>query len=187
MLPQHIKEIFYKVLLRDMALEDFEEWLYENKKLEMVITSDDYLDLISLNYRKRGAEYELKKLLMKQLDPGEIETYELLGLLQKAKKQTPDLAFILMQFYDSYCDGYYFLDKLGLEYGLAVTVPLQIANSWDELSEKQQKDLLSSFSPKLEEEIERIITCLENKTIILTGETNDSARRFGYVDLRPHK
>ncbi|MCL2817938.1 MAG: hypothetical protein FWD39_06105 [Clostridiales bacterium] len=184
MLPQHIKEVFFRMLLREMALEDFEEWLYENKELEMIIASDDYLDLISLNYRKRSAEYELRKLLMKQLDPGEVETYELLGLLRKAKKQPPDLAFVLMQFYDLYCDGYYFLDILGLEYGLTVTVPPN-ANSWNELSEKQQKDLLSGFSPKLEEEIDRIIACLENKTIILTGETNDCSRRLCYVDLRP--
>ena len=47
--------------------------MYESKDIERVLHSDDYLDLISLNYKRSGAKYELFNLLKKHIDLGEFE------------------------------------------------------------------------------------------------------------------
>ena len=185
-LPQDIKERFYKTIKGDISLFDFEKWLYADRELEKHLNSDDYLDLIALSFKKSGAKYELWKLLKKHIDPGEFETYKMLGLLNEAKQKNKRLPYILMEFYDLYCKGYNFLQDLGLGIGLAVEVPgvnNTTAETWDELTTKQQKKLLDSFSPDLEECIEQVIDWLETKKIILTGE-QDEIGHYGYEDFR---
>ncbi|MDR2084185.1 MAG: hypothetical protein LBP67_04245 [Bacteroidales bacterium] len=185
-LPQDIKEKFYKTIKGDISTDNFEQWLYSNKELERYLDSDDYLDLISLDFKKNGAKYELCELLKKHIDLGEFETYKMLELLNEAKKKNERLPYILMEFYDLYCKGYAFLQDLGIGIGLAVQVPSindSTAETWDELTIEQQKELLDSFSPKLEKYIEEVIYCLEMKKIILTGK-QDEIGRYGYEDLR---
>jgi hypothetical protein len=185
-LPQDITEIFYKTIKGDFPIEDFEQWLYANKELEKLLNSDDYLDLISLSYKKSGAKYELWNLLKKHIDLGEFETYKMLGLLKEAQQKTDRLPYILMEFYDLYCKGYNFLEDLGLGIGLAVEVPSvnnTTAETWDELTSGQQKKLLDSFYPELEECIKQIIDFLETKKIILIGE-QDEMGHYGYEDFR---
>jgi hypothetical protein len=185
-LPQDIKERFYKTIKGDISLDDFEQWLYADKELEKYLNSNDYLDLISLSFKKSGAKYELWNLLKKHIDLGEFETYKMLGLLNEAKQKTDRLPHILMEFYDLYCKGYNFFQDLGLGIGLAVEVPRvnnTTADNWDELTIEQQKELMDSFSPDLEECIEQVIYWLETKKIILTGE-QDEIGHYEYEDLR---
>lgn len=185
-LPQDIKDRFYKTIKGDISLDDFEQWLYADKELEKHLKSDDYLDLISLSFKKSGAKYGLWNLLKKQIDLGEFETYKMLERLYEAQKKTERLPYILMEFYDLYCKGYNFLQDLGIGIGLAVEVPRvnnTTADTWDELTGEQQKELLDSFSPELEECIEQVIFLLETKKIILTGE-QDEIGHYDYEDFR---
>ena len=55
-LPQDIKGRFYKTVKGDISLDDFEQWLYADKELEKHLNPDDYLDLISLSFKKSGAK-----------------------------------------------------------------------------------------------------------------------------------
>ena len=153
-IPQDIKERFYKTIKGDISLDNFEQWLYADKELEKYLNSTDYLNLISLSYKQSGAKYELWNLLKKHIDLGEFETYKMLELLDEAKQKTERLPHILMKFYDLYCKGYNFFQDLGLGIGLAIEVPRvnnMTADTWDELTSEQQKELLDGFSPQLEE------------------------------------
>lgn len=110
----------------------------------------------------------------------------MLELLNEAKQKTERLPYILIEFYDLYCKGYNFLQDLGLGIGIAVEVPGVnniSADTWEELTTEQQKELLVSFSPELENCIEQIIYWLEAKKIILTGE-QDEIGHYEYKDLR---
>jgi hypothetical protein len=185
-LPQDIKERFYKTIKGDISLDDFEKWLYADMEIEKHLNADDYLDLISLNFKKSGAKYELWKLLKKHIYLGDFEKYKILGLLYEAKQKNKRLPYLLMEFYDLYCRGYSFLRDLGLGYGLAVVVPPAknlSAESWNELTNEQQTKLLDSFSPELEDCIEQVIYWLETKKILLTGE-QDEIGHYNYEDLR---
>lgn len=184
-LPPHIKERFYRTIKGDISLHEFEQWLYVDNELERHLNPDDYLDLISLSFKKSGAKYELWHLLKTHIDLGEFETYKMFELLHESKKKTEQLPYILMEFYDLYCRGYYFLEDLGIGFGLAVEIRVwnTSADTWDELTSDQQKELLDSFSPSLEGCIEETIYWLENQKIILTGEENEMGR-YVYKDLR---
>lgn len=188
-LPKNIKEQFFKIIKGDISLLDFEQWLYDNKEIEKHLDSDDYLNLLSINFKKGGAKYELWKFLKKYIGLEEFEKYKMLELLNEAKQKTEQLPYILMEFYDLYCKGYSFFQDLGLGIGLAVEVPRvnnTTVNTWDELTTEQQKELLDSFSPELEDCIEQAINWFETKKIILTGEQNDLGH-YEYQDLRTEK
>ena len=185
-LPLPIKELFYRTIAGDVPLADFEQWLYTHEEVESLLPADDYLDLLTLNYHKSGAKYELSNLLSKLIDLGEYETYNLRGLLQEAQQKTVRLPYILMEFYDLYCRGYRFLQELGLGYGIAVEIPYLEnvpAETWDELTPNQQKELLAGFYPGLDLELTRVLDWLTTGKIVLTGEY-DELGHHDYLDLR---
>ena len=184
-LPIDIKERFFKTIKGDISLDDFERWVYDSENLEGILDSNDYLDIISLDYKKSGAKYELYNILKRLVDIGEFETYKMLGLLNEAKQRTERLPFILMEFYDLYCRGYYFLQDLGLGYGLMVVVPppKYSKDNWNDLMEEEKRDLSNSFSPKIDEVVQRVIDWLTNKRIILTGNQNEIGH-YDYQDFR---
>jgi hypothetical protein len=180
-LPQDIKFYFFEVMIGNTPIGDFEKWIYANEELELLIGPEDYLDLISLNYKANGAKYELYQLLSRQIALGEFEKYKLLKLLNQAKQKDEDLANTLVQFYDLYCDGYYFLRYIGLHYGLAVEI--EGKDFWSAEMVEEHKKLLRSFSPELDNQLQRIIDWLTSDKIILTG-TKDELGRFEYHDFR---
>ena len=184
-LPQDIKEKFYLTIKGDVSLDGFEQWLYEDKEIKEHLNSDDYFELLSFDFKKSGAKYELCNLLKKYIDPEEFETYKMLGLLNEARRKTEQLPFVLMDFYELYCKGYNFLRDLGLGIGLEVVTPRVDSNAdaWDDLTTGQQHELLDSFSPELEECIEQAICWIETKKIILTGKQDENGH-YGYEDLR---
>jgi hypothetical protein len=103
-------------------------------------------------------------------------------LLKEAQQKNDRLPYILTEFYELYCKGYNFLQDLGIGFGLTVSAP-EPADFWEELSAEQQKEMLESFSPKLEKCIEQVIYWLETKSVILTGEQDENGR-FKYNDFR---
>lgn len=166
-------------------LPAFEQWVYTNKGLERELSDDLYLELIGLNYKKGGAKYELFHLLEQHVDMGEYETYKLKLLITQARKRTLELPDVLEHFYNLYCNGYGFLQVLGLRYGLAMTylpAPYKVER-WDELTQPELAGLVNSFSPDLEEQLNRVQGWLDNGKIILTGETNELGH-YEYIDNR---
>lgn len=182
-LPTDIQEIFFNTLNGEKSVLEFEQWLYVNKQLESILNADDYLDLISYGYKGENVKYDLYRLLEKHIDKGELEKRRIRNLLIKTLTRDKELPELLMTFYDLYCRGYNFLDNLGLGYGLAVEVPYSQADSWYELTEEQQKNLLNSFYPDIENEIQKVISWLDNEKVILTG-IKDEYNHFEYIDNR---
>ena len=78
-LPREIKERFYKTIKGDILLDDFEQWLYSDKEFEKYLNSNDYLDLISLSFKKSGAKYELCNLLKNILTSVNLKHTKYLG------------------------------------------------------------------------------------------------------------
>lgn len=185
-IPADIQEIFFDTLNGDKTILEFESWLYADKRLESVLNSDDYLELISYNYKSDTSKKWLYRLFEKHIDVGEFEKRRIRKLLTKALNRDNDLPEILMAFYDLYCKGYNFFDNLGLGYGLVVEVPRvknTSADTWNDLTKEQRHKLLDSFYPDLETEIKKIISWLDNGKVVLTG-VKDENNHFKYFDNR---
>jgi len=186
LLPAEIQKWFYQVLTEEISPGEFEQWLYANRELEKYIPAEDYLELIALNYKENSDKYALWRLLKKQIDLSDFETYKMLALLRQAQQKNDRLAEILAAFYHLYCRGYEFLQDLGLGMGLSIEDPVIDGSntaSWQSLSPDEQSKFLESLSPLLEECLSDLIMQLEKKKIVLTGRL-DHNDNYIYKDFR---
>jgi hypothetical protein len=185
-IPDNIRLKFYETIFGDVSLEEFESWVYTDNQLESALSPDDYLELISFNYKKNGAKHELVELLSKRfINLGEYEKWKMLNLLHGALQKDERLPEILRQFYDLYYKGYTFFNDLGLGYGLTVEVPPSKypSDNWTDLTDQNKAELLQSFYPQLESDIQRAIDWVEQGKIIFKGTTNEMGNQE-YDDLR---
>jgi len=169
-LPEHIELLVFKVLKGETPIQDFEQWLYMNKELEVLLPEDEYLDFISLSYKTSGASHELAKLLRKHLDVGKFETWKLRNLLSGVMKREGDFVAGIIRFYDLYCKGYYFLDCLAFQYGLPLDSDMYRRS-------ERKLEVANRFYPAIEADIQRVLDLLNSGRIRLTGEADD----IGYL------
>lgn len=177
-----IEYTYLGLIENSISIEIFESWVYQTEELHAILSNEDYLDLISLNYSSNYIYYEIGKILDNYIDYGKLETIKITVLLKQALRKDEKIGEILRSFYNMYCDGYYFLDDLGLGYGLSCEVP-SCANSWEELSNQQRINIINSFYPQLEHDLQRTLNWIESKKILLTGTKND-LNRWQYIDNR---
>lgn len=169
------EKYYFDLVHGGLKIDEFENWIYNDNNLENILNQEDYLDLISLNFRSIHIKYEIEKILAKYIDYSKFEKKRVLSLLYRALESRKDLPDILREFYDMYCHGYYFFQDLGLGYGLACEVPPSKYNTdnWNELNEKEKNEIINSFFPQIESDIQRAIHWIENDKIILTGTKNE--------------
>lgn len=177
--------IIYKLVAREVEINEFEQWVYSEKELESFLSSDEYLDLISLSYKQPSSLYEAEKILKPYIDIGKYYEWYLRRVLQKIIEHPIDVHKYICQCYDMYCDGYGFLDNLGLAYGLAVTVPPPEygSDSWDKLESSEQQRLIDSFYPNVRKDAEKVIDWLDTRKIVITGHDGDR-QGIQYKDSR---
>ena len=184
-LPDCIKDDFFKFLNGEEPISNFEQWVYETNDLEKALGNEDYLHLISLDFSKRGSKYEIDDILRRYINLGEYETWKLKNHLLAFINKKENPLQVLSKFYALYCDGHYFLDRLGLEYGLSARVPPSQCRVefWEELSSEEQRELIDFLLPGAMREAQRVLYWLETDKIAITNE-QDELGHYLYVDRR---
>lgn len=175
-LPNLIKNKFFRFLNGEESINDFEQWVYGTDSLERLLGNEDYLYLISLDFSKRDSKYEIEEILRRYINLGEYETWKLKNLLVSFIKKEEHPLQILCEFYKLYCHGHYFLESLGLEYGLSAKVPPgheHSSGSWKELSDEEQSELIDSLVPGAMREAQKVLSWLEEDKIVITGEQDE--------------
>ena len=181
-----VEEKFYVFLYGALDIKDFEAWVYTSDELKSFVGPDDYLALISLDFNSKNARDESGKIMLKYADVSKFETKRMLDLLYKALTNNEDAGTILIAFYELYCNGYYFLEKLGLGYGLTCAVPPirhYRKDSWEDLSNRDRKELVDGFYPEIIKDIQDVIALIQSEHIILT-RTKGYMGQLEYVDKR---
>lgn len=137
----------FRFLNGEEPVIEFERWVYDTKALENILGGEDYFNLISLDFSKQCSRYELIKILERHIDVGKYQTWKLRKLLKLFLSQKGNLSLMLCKFYELYCDGFYFLDVLGLDYGLAIIVPPCGYSSeyWQQLTSEKRRTFSTLF------------------------------------------
>ena len=97
-----------------IALKEFEQWLYSQSDLLEGINNDLILDLFTFNYNQKGAHYEFKKSFVKHFEENEFMLWKIKTNLRDliSGKETRDR--ILHDFYyDLGYGDYPFLQRIG--------------------------------------------------------------------------
>lgn len=168
-----------------ISTKEFEEWVYQSKWLESELSKNEYLDLISLDFNTPSVKYEIKKILKDRINEGKFQKLKFLNLLDSIINRDGKEGEALAKMYDLYCDGYYFLQDLGLGIGLQIEVPSGYGvNYYHELNENQKKELVNSAYPIAKELAEELKNWIINGEVILTGEVDHEMNQWQYIDKR---
>ena len=182
---ESLEDIFYSIKYENLNLRTFEEWLYSEDNLEEVLGVEEYLELISMNYQKKGARYDLEHLLEKNVDLGLIETRYILGLLESCYVINEKTFDSLCRIYDLYCKGYYFMRKMALEYGLWCEVPHseEHAKGWMNIHDSSYNTIIRDKIPEIKKASRLLIDVISSGEVVLTGNMTTHGNRE-YIDNR---
>jgi hypothetical protein len=181
--PTNIQIKFFKLLNNELSVEDFEQWVYKTTEIETHFDPADYIEFISLNFKARHFIHEMKKIVDKYLDYGEFEKRKIDKVLNDLINKTDDFAKSLIATYDLYCDGYGFLDNIGLGYGLTFANEFYEFADWTKLSSEHKNERIEATYDGVKFEAEKVRDWLEKKKVVLTGEVDDIGH-FDYIDNR---
>lgn len=159
---------FYDLLRGNLNVQEFEKWVYETDEelLDEHFGSGFYFELASLNYRNKYVINELEKLLFNKVPFERFEEMKIREILTYVIEDKGELAELLEELYDLYCDGYNFLRYIGLAYAFH-GMPRE--NEIYNFTEQTRINLKS--------EAKRILSFLDTREIIITGE-------YEYKDFR---
>ncbi|WP_053957471.1 hypothetical protein [Inediibacterium massiliense] len=148
----------------ELSMKDFEIWVYKEGQLEKFINHDDYIDLMSLDYKSKFIKDEIEKIIDKYIDYPKYYKNKVITMLDRVLDQHEQTGEILRKFYNMYCHGCAFFQDLGIQYGLMCEVPTDV-NSWDDLNTNQKRLLVNSFYPGINDFAIEIRKLIENGTI----------------------
>ena len=156
-----VELVFFNLVSHKIELLEFEKWVYSESKLEEILSSDDYLELISINYKTSSGLYEAEKVLSNYFSMGKYYEWNIRNILQKITDKPNDVHKYIEQCYDLYCDGFDFMDNLGMGYGLGLTCP-------DYYNEE-----IDDYYPQILGEVEKVLEWLDNGKIVITGHSGE--------------
>jgi len=162
---------FFKLKANEISHKSFESWLYSSAEIEDILSSNDYLELISLDYQKQSSLYEATKILEAHFSVGKYYDWYIRRLLNHIVKRSENAQLYIVECYDLYCDGLNFLDNLGIGYGLGLTCP-------DEYNES-----VEDYYPAIVQEAEKVLSWLDDGKIVITGHTGEY-QGIKYNDFR---
>jgi hypothetical protein len=170
---------------RRLRIQDFEQWVYETKELEVGLPENTYTDLISLNYKEKYAHNELEKIIEPFIDNGKFEIKRITKYLKSIIDRDENCAESIEYTYDLYCSGYAFLQRLGMTYGLLISCPPSenYDKSWNEISKTEQDELLGKLYPEIIKDAQNALTWINNGKIIIKDTVNQLGD-YEYDDLR---
>ncbi|WP_295127735.1 hypothetical protein [uncultured Chitinophaga sp.] len=172
--PTYLKEPFFKALKGDISVHEFEQWLYEHPELEAHMDSEEYLELISFNY-KTAHRVDFENKIYSLINLNEYNTYYIIYYLNEAMRQTARQYPSLLELYKLHIHGYHFLKDIA--YGYAV--PISDSQEEHRLTDNDVRRLIEDDYPGLESELLKVKRWLESGEIVVT---EDGFSDFGRDD-----
>ncbi|MEO1517472.1 MAG: hypothetical protein AAFV95_20785 [Bacteroidota bacterium] len=180
-----IESKFFELLEDKITAKEFEHWVFQSQWLEDELSEEEYADLIGLDYGLANVTGELRKILDARFGQGKLESIKLIRRLDSIIKRDEKEAESLMMMYELYCHDYFFLKDLGLGVGLFVEIPDGYGvESFDELTEEQQQNLLDGVHPVARELAEGLKQSILKGDLQINGEKEYEMTKELYVDNR---
>jgi len=167
-----IENSFFRFLAGELALQEFEQWLYSTSEIEDYLGKPAYLDLISFDFQQPAVNYELSKLIYKHITKAQFHNWQIKRLLKNLLDGNPDPVDVFEKLYNMYCKGYGFLRDIGIQYVLGIDeIPrLATQNLWDENEFFRRRKMLEKYLEPMKNEVEIILQALETGEIKVISE-----------------
>lgn len=108
-----LKENIYKVVEKEIKINEFENWLYTESNLVDRMDEDIVFELFNFNYKQRGVDYEFEKLFLSFFDEKNFINWKIVANLKTLSEGCKQPERILSDFYELGYNGYSFLSCIG--------------------------------------------------------------------------
>lgn len=158
---------FYKFLIGELPLTDFEKWIYDNPELELEVGKDHYTDLISYDFRSRDLIPYIKEFVLKHFDWSEFENWRTIKLLTDILENKVGIVLATRKMKQLYLEQENTDKKPLISRGLAIGYESELDNCpieseyllWNKIALKRQlepvkwyrKDILKCVEQELQE------------------------------------
>ena len=176
-------ETLLPLLIHEDRAKEREDWVHSTKALETMLSANDYLDLISIDFRASSARFLTEKILRKYISTDQFLNWSISKMLERIIKRVDNVYGDLREIYYLYCTGYSFLQKLALDFGLTIAAPPPSYGEWEDLSDSDQSKLLDGLYPDVVKHAENALNSLASGKIAFSGNTEDSL--FGRLSSQP--
>ena len=163
--PQEVVNRFVQIVEHDISLTCFEQWVYETHQLEELLTTNEYLSLLCLDYRTERSLNTIEHLLYTHVSAARIETTLLQLRLEAVIQRGPRILEALEWLWTRHYLGYEFLDTLRIP--TWVDYIDSSSTSYDKLEQ-----LIDELYPDIAHAAKKVQQWLQDKTIVLTGPWN---------------
>ena len=150
------------------ASSDFETWLYGSGDLESVLPPDEYLDLLSADYKRPAgalAAQELVEALLDTRRPNVVAKYRIELLCEAMLTGRVDLLFGLREIVQFYYQGYTFIPDvfIGLESETDTVPDSHHYHQWEHAALALQLERLEWYRPQLLLELQNLVASLQGQ------------------------
>ncbi len=174
MMTDEIKTIFLQFLVDRIPIKAFEQWLYSTPELEQMMNCDDYFSLLAIDFNNKFAFRNIYNIIQKYISLDEFVKFKFSILLHDIIEHNEYSPSAIEETYYLYCDGYEFLEKLGLCYGEFLTL--------FEYSNQQDVD---NMYPQIIEDARQVLQWFNtSKIVFIEKKKYDSLYGYEYKDFR---
>ena len=170
------EKMIHQVLTKKISLQSFEQWLYEDNILE----SNDpelYLELISYDYSSEDRFSDFYNNFAKYVRIYKFEADCIKEYLNFIINKYEKCGKAIHEMYYLYYDGYNFLEKLGMIYGVSlIDFDTSIASN-------NLNNILDKFYPHIIADAKNVLNWLEEGKIIFKDKSGEYGG-FEYDDCR---
>lgn len=181
----YYEQKFREVLEEIISIEEFENWIYNTPQLEIEFKENDYFELISFNYKK-AKHNDIRKLLSKYINLGEIEKNKILKTLNDLLFEQSKVLQIEKEIkFLSRTLGYTFLDEVVFPYIHYSKVYEEYNNHqmkcYIGLTKSQQKVIIDYNLLLFSISIKKLIQDIKESKIEIIHE---KGKKFTFIDNR---
>lgn len=169
-----IETKIYHFLTQKISNQDFEKWVYNNTNLENDYP-DLFLELISFDYSNLALNLR-HETFGKYVNFYKFEASQIIEYLHSIINRDEKCVKSIWMMYELYCEGYQFLSRLGVRYGISLI-------DFNEDLPSVNHQIIDAFYPKIVEDAKSVLSWLENNMIVFKDEVLEYGG-FGYVDFR---
>lgn len=176
MIPSIAERKIHQVLTRKISFQSFEQWLYEDNVLESS-NPDLYLELISFDYSSEDIFKDYYDSFARHVHFHKFEADRIKEYLYSIINKDENCGNAICAMYELYCDGYGFLGRLGIIYGLYL-VDYETSESNHNI-----ENILDKLYPEIIEDAKNALSWLAEGKIVFISQDNGYGV-FEYEDFR---
>ncbi len=177
------QKMVFDFMIQSGNLEQFQKEITSDQKLKNYLGTQISSLILLCSTKTNDINKSLALLIASKKQTKPFETYRVTSTLHRLTVSNEQFIPALYTSYELYADGYFFMETIGVQYGLSFTNTYFDFFEWDKLPESDKHKSMQKIFPTVQAEALKIIDWLTVKKINIIGRKGKDGLCI-YTDLR---